>query len=493
MTNLTGGVGICCLALSSALRSRVFFPGHPTYTASLASYFSLQEATIHPDCIVSAHTTEDVSTVIRILTSTPTVTGHTPAGTSAGCHFAVRSGGHASFRGAANIEEGVTIDLSNLSNITVSHAGVAVTPTLSVGAGSSWGAVYAHLDKMHLSVSGGRAAGVGVGGLTLGGGISYFGPRFGWTCDNVVNFEVVLANGTIVNANEAENPDLLWALRGGTNNFGIVTRVDLTAFPQGDLWGGQAVRPADTAEQQISALAAFNDPMNYDEFASLITTFAYSGTQELQVVVNDMQYTQPVENPPVFQNLTSMAAYSSTQRITNMSDLAIETEANDPNGSRQASATLTIVSSVAAINATVRAWNASIDSIRAIPGIMWSVGMDPLPPQLYARHAGFNSLGLANRKGRAMIIINLTAMWSYAADDNTVGRATRALIAAIGRDVRKLGALDPFLYANYAAPWQSPIESYGEASVRRLRRVQRMYDPQQTFTHLVPGGFKLPE
>lgn len=148
---------------------------------------------------------------------------------------------------------------------------------------------------------------------------------------------------------------------------------------------------------------------------------------------------------------------------------------------------------MAAINATVRAWNASIDSIRAIPGIMWSVGMDPLPPQLYARHAGFNSLGLANRKGRAMIIINLTAMWSYAADDNTVGRATRALIAAIGRDVRKLGALDPFLYANYAAPWQSPIESYGEASVRRLRRVQRMYDPQQTFTHLVPGGFKLPE
>ncbi|KAI1345676.1 cytochrome P450 [Xylaria sp. FL0043] len=409
-------------------------------------------------------------------------------GSSVGCHFAVRSGGHASFVGASNIKDGVTVDLSKLSDITISQPGGSVAPVLSVGAGCRWGAVYAYLDKMHLSVSGGRAASVGVGGLTLGGGISYFGPRFGWACDTVVNFEVILANGTLVNANSNENPDLLWALRGGTNNFGVVTRIDLRTFPQGDLWGGQAVRPIETAEQQILALAAFTNPINYDEFASLITTFGYSGIQDQQAVVNDMQYTVPLTNPSVFRNLTNMTAYTNTQRVTNMSDLATETEANDPNGFRQASATLTIVSDVAAINATVRAWSASINSIRTIPGISWSVGMDPLPPQLYARHAGANALGLAGREGRAMIIINLTAMWSRAADDNTVHKATKALIAAIKRDVGVLGALDPFLYVNYAAPWQAPIGSYGEASVERLRRVQRIYDPQRVFTRLVPGG-----
>ncbi|RYC59909.1 hypothetical protein CHU98_g6289 [Xylaria longipes] len=499
MANLTSSAGICCLALYAALRGKVSFAGNAAYAASLESYFSLQEAAIHPACIVSAHTTEDVSTAVQILTTTTKSIDRSPPGSSVGCQFAIRSGGHASFFGAANIAEGVTIDLSRLSSITISYPdasvgtlGVGVTPTLSVGPGSTWGAVYAHLDKLHLSVSGGRAAGVGVGGLTLGGGISYFGPRFGWTCDNVVNFKVVLGNGTTVNANSDENPDLLWALRGGANNLGVVTRVDLRTFRQRNLWGGQVVRPFDTAKQQIHALAAFNEPKNYDEFASLITTFAYSGTQELQVVVNDMQYTKPLTNPPVFQSLASMAAYSSTQRITNMSDLAAETEANDPNGFRQASATLTIASSVAAINATVYAWNASINSIRAIPGITWSVGMDPLPPQLYARHAGANTLGLANREGRAMVIINLTAMWSDAADDDTVDKAARALVSAIERDVSKLDALDPYLYINYAAPWQEPIKSYGEVSVERLRRVQRMYDPQQVFTRLVPGGFKIP-
>ncbi|KAI5919906.1 cytochrome P450 [Camillea tinctor] len=394
---------------------------------------------------------------------------------------------------------GVTIDLSGLSSITLSPPGVSVaavgvhiSPTLSVGVGATWGSVYTHLDTLKLGVNGARATGVGVGGLTLGGGISYFGPRFGWTCDSVTSFEVVLADGTLVNANDNENPDLLWALRGGTNNLGIVTRVDLQTFPQGNLWGGQVVRPWETAEQQILALAEFNDPEGYDEFASLITTFAYSGAQDLQVVVNNMEYTKPVADPPIFHTLTSMAALSSTQRITNMSDLAAETEANSPNGFRQASATLTITSSVAAINATVLAWSVSITSVRGIPGIVWAVGMDPLPPPLYEPHAGTNALGLVDRKGKTLIVINLSMTWSNAADDDAVDKAARELIAAIQRDVSELDALDPFLYVNYAAPWQRPIEGYGEASVERLQRVQRTYDPGRVFTNLVPGGFKIP-
>lgn len=270
-------------------------------------------------------------------------TGPNNLSSLAGCQFAIRSGGHASFAGAANIAGGVSIDLSGLSSITLSPPGVDVVaegvgtsspPTLSVGVGSTWGSVYTYLDALNLSVNGARAAGVGVGGLTLGGGISYYGPRFGWTCDTVISFQIVLANGTIINANEDENPDLLWALRGGINNFGVVTRIDLQTFPQGNIWGGQVVRPFETAEDQMVALAAFNDPERYDKFASLIVTFAYSGAQNVQVMVNDMEYTKPMVDPPAFRALSSMAALSSTQRITNMSDLAAETETTDPNGFR---------------------------------------------------------------------------------------------------------------------------------------------------------------
>ncbi|KAI5866715.1 hypothetical protein GGS23DRAFT_602967 [Durotheca rogersii] len=499
MASVTSTTSACCLALSLALRGKVSLPGSPAYTASLESYFSLQEAGVHPACVVSPQTAQDVSAAVRILTTTAPSRPSPVSPAVVGCRFAVRSGGHASFAGAANLEGGVTMDLSGLSSIALRPPGVDVAaagvtpPTVSVGVGSTWGSVYAHLDALQLGVGGGRATAIGVGGLTLGGGISYFGPRRGWTCDSVTNFEVVLANGTLANANDDENPDLLWALRGGTNNLAIVTRVDLQTFPQGDLWGGQVVRPFETADEQIVALAAFNDPESYDEFASLITTFAYSGAQDVRVVVNNMEYTKPVADPPAFRALARMAALSSTQRITNMSDLAAETQANNPRGFRQASATLTITSSITAINATVLAWNASVASVRSIPGIVWAVGMDPLPALLYARHASSNALGLANRDGRALIIVNLNMVWTDAVNDDAVDKAARALVAAIQRDVGKLNALDPFLYANYAASWQRPLESYGEASVEKLRRVQRAYDPGRVFTDLVPGGFKIPE
>lgn len=68
------------------------------------------------------------------------------------------------------------------------------------------------------------------------GGISYFSGFRGWACDNVENYEIVLANGKIVNASPSTNPDLFFALRGGGNNFGIVTRMDLTTLPQGNMW-----------------------------------------------------------------------------------------------------------------------------------------------------------------------------------------------------------------------------------------------------------------
>ncbi|KAI0394219.1 hypothetical protein F5Y17DRAFT_458134 [Xylariaceae sp. FL0594] len=494
MANLIGIRNMCvrsCLALSLALGDIVSFQGDSSYSASLGSYYSAQASVVHPDCIILPRKVEDVSIAIRILAAPNVSAKADPLISSRGCQFAVRSGGHTAFAGAANIAGGVTIDLSRLSSITLSVPG-NILPTLSVGAGSNWGAVYEYLDPLQLSANGGRSTSVGVGGLTLGGGISYFGPRFGWTCDTVTSFEVVLADGRVVNANEDENPDLLWALRGGKNNLGIVTRVDLQTFSQGQLWGGEVVRPFDTADEQMTALAAFNEPRNYDEFASLITTFAYSGASDARVIVNNMEYTKPMADPPVFNTLTGMAALSSTQRITNMTDLTAETEANNPRGLRQASATLTIVSSVPAINATVRAWNASIAAVCHIPGIVWAVGMDPLPPLLYARHSRANALGLVDRKGASLIIVNLSIMWTNAADDDMVDKAARVLIATIRQDVGGLDALDPYLYVNYAAPWQKPIEGYGKANVDRLQRVHRMYDPEGVFATLVPGGFKIP-
>lgn len=118
--------------------------------------------------------------------------------------------------------------------------------------------------------------------------------------------------------------------------------------------------------------------------------------------------------------------------------------------------------------------------------------MDVLPPALYERHAKGNTLGLSDRQTKSLIVVELAISWSAAEDDDIIDMAAKALIATIQQDVGKLGALDPFIYINYAAPWQKPISSYGKASVDRLLKVQRQYDPRRVFTNLVPGGFKLP-
>ncbi|KAI7780583.1 oxidoreductase [Diaporthe eres] len=207
---MSGTASTCCLALYRTLGDMVIFPGSDSYTASLSSYFSSQQANEYPDCIVYPETAQNVSTAVNALTIIPNTTSD--------CQFAVRSGGHAFTAGASNIASGVTIDLKGLHALEISPD----SSTASLGVGLTWDAVYAQLDHLNLSVAGGRAAGVGVGGLTIGGGLPWHGPRYGFTCDTVKNFEFVLYNGSIVNVNDNENPELLWALRGGTNNFGIV-------------------------------------------------------------------------------------------------------------------------------------------------------------------------------------------------------------------------------------------------------------------------------
>jgi FAD/FMN-containing dehydrogenase len=105
----------------------------------------------------------------------------------------------------------------------------------SIQPGSRWGGVYEKLLKHSVRVTGGRDGNV-VGGFLTGGGNSYYTGLYGFACDNIANFEVVLANGDIVNANAKSHSDLWIALRGGSGNFGIVTRFDM--YTAQDLWGG---------------------------------------------------------------------------------------------------------------------------------------------------------------------------------------------------------------------------------------------------------------
>lgn len=203
-----------------------------------------------------------------------------------------------------------------------------------VGSGNRWGDVYAFLRPHNLVVIGGRDAAIGVGGLTLGGGISFLSDQYGWACDNVNSFEIVLADGSIRQVSERSYPDLFFALRGGGNNFGIITRFNLAAYPLGLMWGGWSYHTIDTAPALLNATVnyAFNAPQ--DIHAGIITNVAYVQETESSLVLVQQAYSKPVIDPPILAEFQTVPYIVSTRRIADMSSFAAEIDISSPPGLR---------------------------------------------------------------------------------------------------------------------------------------------------------------
>ena len=203
------------------------YPSIPTeLLTGPGGYFSAQQQETIPACHVLPSSASEVSDVVNIIRNHE-------------CIFAVKSGGHAQFSGSSSAPGGITLDLRDLNGLALINDSDGAT-IAQVGTGNRWGNVYDFMDSKNITVAGGRDSDVGVGGFLLGGGISFISRRYGWGCDNVRNYEVVLANGSIAQINQRTRPDLYWALRGGGNNFGVVTRFDLETFPSFSSWGGSA-------------------------------------------------------------------------------------------------------------------------------------------------------------------------------------------------------------------------------------------------------------
>ncbi|GAA3216689.1 FAD-binding oxidoreductase [Dactylosporangium siamense] len=158
----------------------------------------------------------------------------------AGLPLAVRGGGHA-FAGFGTNDGGVVIDLGNLTTVEVIDANRHL---VRIGGGATWGQVTAALDPHGLAISSGDTRSVGVGGLTLGGGIGWKVRKHGLTLDSLVAADLVLADGSLVRAAAEEHPELFWAIRGGGGNFGVVTAFEFLAHRTTDVFHGRITFPA---------------------------------------------------------------------------------------------------------------------------------------------------------------------------------------------------------------------------------------------------------
>lgn len=251
-----------------------------------------------PFCFVVPSTTDEVSRTLAALNS---------AGNGAGdWHISIRSGGHGS-DSQNSITNGVIIDLTYL-NATTYNPGTEVA---SVGTGARWGEVYAELQDHGVSVTGGRQSPVGVGGLTLGGGVGWTTPRTGFACDNVVNYEVILANGEILNANASSHPDLWRALKGGSSNFGIVTRFDIDTFPAHNLTLERRTVGGDNTDEFIDAIVDYaNLDQSYDENA-MVSVILYMPGAGITMTVTEVN-TVNNANTTAFDKFNRMPALATT-------------------------------------------------------------------------------------------------------------------------------------------------------------------------------------
>ncbi|GAB1314575.1 hypothetical protein MFIFM68171_04785 [Madurella fahalii] len=381
------------------------------------------------------------------------------------------------------MDGGVTVDLRSLNSFKLS----ADKKTASIGGGSVWSeTVYPNLDRQNLTAPGGRITGVGVGGFLTGGGLNFLGRRDGFACDSVRGYEVVLGTGKVVYASAESNRDLWLALKGGSNNFGIVTRFDIATYPQTEMLGGfiSFNFTDDTLKHQAKAISSYMDPRNFDPLALLEVNFAWFGGAWL--LSDALFYLEPNMNPTPFKDVlaipgrveTNLAISPVTGVVTAAADLVPKTV--------NCALQLTYTFKTGDASVYYRLFTSLRDGVNSFPavdGLLFNYLVQPLPTT-----NGTNSLGVEpNRKD--LVIVDLAAAYNNVADDAIVINGLQAIFDQHVKILKEAGLFHKFIYLNYAGDTQDPIGSYG--TLEQLRRVSRKYDPQGLFQKAVPGPWKL--
>ncbi|PQE25321.1 6-hydroxy-D-nicotine oxidase protein [Rutstroemia sp. NJR-2017a BBW] len=406
--------------------------------------------------------------------------------TTLGSTFAVRSGGHNPNPGFASVDKtGVLLDLSPLNQISLSSD----KTTALIGTGAKWVDVYTTLEIEHLTVVGGRVSDVGVGGLILGGGMSHFSNFWGMPADNVKNFQVVLADSTIVNANAHMNADLFKALKGGGPNFGIVTEFELYTYPNYQVWYTFNVYSAADSAAVLTAASSVEAAMNNDKHAGFFLTSA-SGIFVAGFVYLGWQSTTPAAYS-AFSSITPLAV---AVPITNGTASSVSIAANAPGTAKRVCGTVAVNTNATLYEELVNAYNTVAASANVSSDYSIVFTFQPLGPASVAQSnaKGGNVMGVTPSSlltyGK---VLALAVTWTADTEDATAHAQINSLISSLRSTASARGELLDFQFMNDSGYQQDPLKSYGATNFATLQAVAKKYDPNAVFQTLQNSGFKL--
>ncbi|KAI2469007.1 FAD-binding domain-containing protein [Annulohypoxylon bovei var. microspora] len=294
-----------CSTIKEISNIEVTDPLDLSYLSEQSDYWSTSCSSLKPSCIIFPKDAEEVSAIVKILNNNTE-------------NFAIKSGGHNPNNGWSSVQGGPLISTQKIKQVILdSETGVA-----RVGPGQRLDSISAELQGTGWTFVGGRIGNTGVGGLVLGGGLSYMSAQYGWAASSVLEYEIVLANGTITTASATQNADLFKALKGGGNNFGIVTTYVLQTYRQADIFGGNLVflRSPETDAKLLKAVRDFTE-YNLDDKAAVIVTAERGNIDLIDTWILFLFY-DGVEVPEaIFKNFTDVGPLLDTTKVQTYADL----------------------------------------------------------------------------------------------------------------------------------------------------------------------------
>ncbi|KAF2836652.1 FAD-binding domain-containing protein [Patellaria atrata CBS 101060] len=310
--------------------------------------------------------------------------------------------------GVADVEQKITIHLRRLKGVEVDIDKKIV----KIAAGK------------RLAVSGCRSSNGGIGGLSIHGALSHFPSQRWFICDDVLNFEVVLASGDVVNGNAHENPDLWKALKGGCgSNFGIITRFDFAVFEQGSLWGGKLFYFKPSFYGQLQTLADYLNSPEPDDHMHILVNFDYISVFGDVMGMNDVFYMKGEKGGPHTRSTTLKADTMMLQ-------------------------------------SSLEKFLVVVDALKSdVAGLTFAITLEHLPVSLIEK---------SRAEGDTFLGVNPE-------DGPLVGK--RSLLEEIEADAHAKGPASPYRFMSYALTHQDPVSSYRAKNKDSLQAIYKKYDP----------------